>query len=282
MGQLALSCVHSIRKLRLTFNDPNGLNFGISLHSTFLVPAAPNFCEVGPPARDVNCPQHIHKRFPQTIVAPLIEQLQSRIVKLTRRAEGAGELDVYFDPAIATDTKLLFARFVHEHLKTKANDIVRLRHYVCPVCHTPVRDRETAMKMLAEGKKLVFCLECEKKCVPLWDELEDRFASDDLREAVRLQAEQGDFAKSNESKERALVGEVISAVALAGQLSREFSVSDKGLDMEIELNDDDGDATGQRPYLQLKSGDKHLTLRKRDGAEVFQIKDQRHVSYWMN
>ena len=203
-------------------------------------------------------------------------------VKLTRRAEGAGELDVYFDPAISTDTKLLFARFVHEHLKLKANDIVRLRHYVCPVCHTPVRDRETAMKKLAEGKKFVFCLECEKKCVPLWDELEDRFASDDLREAVRLQAEQGDFAKSNESKERALVGEVISAVALAGQLSREITVSDKGLDMEIEFNDDAGDATGQRLYLQLKSGDSQLTIRKRDGAEVFQIKDQRHVSYWMN
>ena len=202
-------------------------------------------------------------------------------VKLTRRAEGAGELDVYFDPAISTDTKLLFARFVHEHLKLKANDIVRLRHYVCPHCNNPVRDRETAMEKLAEGKKTILCVKCEKR-VPLWDELEDRFASDDLREAVRLQAEQGDFAKSNESKERALVGEVISAVALAGQLSREFSVSDKGLDMEIEFNDDAGDATGQRLYLQLKSGDSQLTIRKRDGAEVFQIKDQRHVSYWMN
>ena len=201
-------------------------------------------------------------------------------VKLTRRAEGAGELDVYFDPAISTDTKLLFARFVHEHLKLKANDIVRLRHYVCPHCNNPVRDRETAMEKLAEGKKTILCVKCEKR-VPLWDELEDRFASDDLREAVRLQAEQGDFAKSNESKERALVGEVISAVALAGQLSREFSVSDKGLDMEIEFNDDAGNATGQRLYLQLKSGDSHLTLRK-DGTEVFKIEKQRHVALWMS
>ena len=31
----------------------------------------------------------------------------------------------------------------------------------------------------------------------------------------------------NESKERALVGEVISTVALAGQISREFNVSDQ-------------------------------------------------------
>ena len=28
---------------------------------------------------DVNCPQHIHKRFPQAIVTPIIEDLQARI-----------------------------------------------------------------------------------------------------------------------------------------------------------------------------------------------------------
>ena len=33
-------------------------------------------------AWDVNCPQHIHKRFPQKQVAPVIEQLQARIADL--------------------------------------------------------------------------------------------------------------------------------------------------------------------------------------------------------
>ena len=33
-------------------------------------------------AWDVNCPQHIHKRFPQRTVAPLIEQLQQRVQEL--------------------------------------------------------------------------------------------------------------------------------------------------------------------------------------------------------
>ena len=40
-AQLASICVSSIRNLRLTFNGPNGFNFGISIHSKFLVPAAP-------------------------------------------------------------------------------------------------------------------------------------------------------------------------------------------------------------------------------------------------
>ena len=36
-------------------------------------------------AWDVNCPQHIHKRFPQKQVAPVIEQLQARIAELEAR-----------------------------------------------------------------------------------------------------------------------------------------------------------------------------------------------------
>lgn len=33
-------------------------------------------------AWDINCPQHIHKRFPQRVVAPMIEQLQKRVQEL--------------------------------------------------------------------------------------------------------------------------------------------------------------------------------------------------------
>ena len=33
-------------------------------------------------AWDVNCPQHIHKRFPQAVVAPIIEKLQGQVQDL--------------------------------------------------------------------------------------------------------------------------------------------------------------------------------------------------------
>jgi len=33
-------------------------------------------------AWDVNCPQHIHKRFPQAVVAPIIEKLQGQVREL--------------------------------------------------------------------------------------------------------------------------------------------------------------------------------------------------------
>jgi hypothetical protein len=82
-----------------------------------------------------------------------------------------------------------------------------------------------------------------------------------------------------ESKGRILVGEVISTVARAGQISREFS-SDQGIDMEIEFKNDAGEATGRKLYLQLKSGNSYLRTRQRDGAEIFEIKKVRHARHW--
>lgn len=111
--------------------------------------------------------------------------------------------------------------------------------------------------------------------------MEQRFASPEIQQRVRELQEQSAIVLDNESKERALVGEVISTVALAGQISREFNVSDHGIDMEIEFKNDAGEATGKKLYLQLKSGDSYLRERTSDGAEVFEIKKERHVSYWM-
>ena len=199
-------------------------------------------------------------------------------LKLARRAEGVGELEVYFDPAITVEEKIIFSRYIHEHLLQKAQDIVRLRHYVCPHCGTPVGNREVAMRRLdawleneardrAVSPRLedswggaetptIICSECEKR-VPLWDELEHCFASPEVQQRVQELRQQSAIVLANESKERALVGEVISTVALAGQISREFKVSDHGIDMEVEFRDDAGEPTGKRLYLQLKSGDSY-------------------------
>jgi hypothetical protein len=85
----------------------------------------------------------------------------------------------------------------------------------------------------------------------------------------------------SESKEHWLIGEVISRASLAGQICERYDGKRFGLDMEIEFRDDDGKPTAERVYLQLKSGDSYLKRRKRDGAEVFRIRSQDHVDYWM-
>jgi hypothetical protein len=142
---------------------------------------------------------------------------------------------------------------------------------------------EVAMKKLEEGKRDIPCVNCDDpaKRIPLWDQLEELFASPEMKQRVRRLQEQSAIVLDNESKDRALVGEVISTVSLAGQISRELTVSDHGIDMEIEFKSDVGKATGRKVYLQLKSGDSYLSKRKRDGTEIFKIKDERHARYWM-
>src|SRR5260370_4560718 len=109
------------------------------------------------------------------------------------------------------------------------------------------------MKKLEEGKKDILCVNCEKRIL-LWDEMEDLFASDETKQRVRELQEQSALVLDNESKERALVGEVISTVALAGQICREFNVSDHGIDMEIEFKNDAGGATGKGCISSLNRG----------------------------
>jgi hypothetical protein len=79
-----------------------------------------------------------------------------------------------------------------------------------------------------------------------------------------------------------LVGHAFVISAEAGHIFRPTSNSDWGLDGEIEFKDDSGVASGQRVYLQLKSGDSYLAKRERAGVEVFTIKNDRLREYWRN
>lgn len=116
--------------------------------------------------------------------------------------------------------------------------------------------------------------------MPLWDELEHYFAKPETKQRVRELEETSDLELDNESKERALVGDVISTVALAGQICRERNVSDHGIDMEIEFTSDQNEPTGELVFLQLRSGDS-LRKRESDGADVFPIEDERDARFWM-
>jgi hypothetical protein len=107
------------------------------------------------------------------------------------------------------------------------------------------------------------------------------YAQPDTAKKVRELEDAVDIVLDNESKERALVGDVMSTVALAGQICREKSVSDHGIDMEIEFKSADGKASGELLFLQLKSGDSYIRKRL-DGKEIFTIQDDRHTTYWMN
>lgn len=199
-------------------------------------------------------------------------------LKMTRKAEGAGEITVYCAPGVAVETQVSFIRYVHDHLKAKDPEVQRTRHYVCGHCGTPVTNHETVRKRLAAGRKEIICVDCEKQ-VPLWDLIEQKFASEETQATVRAIDEQARRAIDNESRELILLGHAFAIAGEAGQIFRPTPNSDWGIDGEIEFKNNQGEASGRRVYLQLKSGDSYLEQRK-DGREVFKIKKARHAEYW--
>lgn len=200
-------------------------------------------------------------------------------IKMTKQGEGAAEIVVYFEPGISDDIKVTFIRYVHEHLKLKAQDVVRLRHYVCPYCDTAIENRKTALDRLERGLKDILCVNCEKRVI-LWDLIEQKFASEEFQQRVRELEEQARISIDNESRELILVGHAFAIAGEAGQIFRPTPNSDWGIDGEIEFKNEKGEASGKRVYLQLKSGDSYLYTRKGDGKEIFTLKNLRHAEYW--
>jgi small GTP-binding protein len=203
-------------------------------------------------------------------------------VLLTREPEGTSRLDAYFEPDVDENSRVLFLRYVHDHLAAHAQEVVRLRRYTCAdkKCGQPFADQGKIDKALASGGKgKVFCPDCGK-AIKLRDLIEEKFNSSDVKEQARKQAEASQVQIDNESRELILVGHAYAIAGEAGQIYRGYTNSDHGIDGEIEFKDDQGRASGKRLYLQLKSGDSYLSERKRDGAEVFQIKNPRWASYW--
>jgi hypothetical protein len=202
-------------------------------------------------------------------------------VKMTKHGEGSGSIAVYFEPGIADDIKVTFIRYVHEHLQAKAQDVVRLRHYVCSECNTPVENLKTAWDRLNRGEKDIVCVDCEQR-VSLWDLIEQKFASEEFQLRVHELEEQARISIDNESRHLILVGHAFAIAGEAGQIFRPIPNSDWGIDGEIEFKDNRGQGSGVRVYLQLGSDDSYFQTRRGDGKEIFTIKNQRHIHHWQS
>ena len=78
-------------------------------------------------------------------------------LRLLRRDDGSGELELHCDPATPVGDQALLDGYVGEHLRTRATDVVRLRTYICPSCGTPVENRDAARRRLARGERDIAC-----------------------------------------------------------------------------------------------------------------------------
>lgn len=204
---------------------------------------------------------------------------------LEREAEGSSRLAINCALDVDDNSRVLFLRYVHDHLLQYAQNVVRLRHYSCinKRCKNfrkAFKDREAIDEALAPGGLgKVFCGKCGKPIL-LRDVIEEKFDSTTVKEHVRQLESKAQIEIDNESRELILVGHAKVIVAEAGQIYRGYTNGDHGIDGEIEFKHDNGHASGRRLYVQLKSGDSYLQRRGRDGAEIFRIKNARWITYW--
>jgi hypothetical protein len=156
------------------------------------------------------------------------------------------------------------------------------RFYVCDKCGNSV-DHQAARRALTARRKDILCPDCDDgHRVLLLDRLEELFQSPETAERAGEWNQVAQAVMDSQSLEQILLGHVQAIAGEAGQIWRQVTFGDWGIDGEIEFKDHKGQATGRRIYLQLKSGNSYLETRKKDSAEIFRIKHDRHAEYWQN
>lgn len=197
---------------------------------------------------------------------------------LTKENDTSAKIQAYFNGDITVNTEVLFIKYIHEHLKRHAEDVTRVRDYICPHCTTPVENKKSIAKKLNQGKTDIICVECEER-VPLFDMIEEKFSSDEFLINVRKMDEQAQIHLDNESLELILVGHAFSTAGEAGHIFRPIANSDHGIDGEIEFRNNKGEASGQRLYLQLKSSGNYRRHAYQP-LEVVEIDNRCHLEQW--
>jgi DNA-directed RNA polymerase subunit RPC12/RpoP len=170
---------------------------------------------------------------------------------------------------------------VHRHLEKYARDVRRDRRYVCTNCGRPVTDLEAVRERLAAKRNFIICQRCDRK-VLLIDHIEQRLATDPVARRVLRMDERATRELDTQALEQILIGHMMAICGEANQIFRPVSMFDYGIDGEVEFRDSDSQPSGRKIYVQLKSGGSYLRTRKADDREIFDIKNERHLTYWLS
>jgi GTPase SAR1 family protein/DNA-directed RNA polymerase subunit RPC12/RpoP len=200
---------------------------------------------------------------------------------MARIGEGEGTLSVFFETSVPDELKVVFIDYVHRHLEKYARDVRRDRRYVCTNCGRAVSDLEAVRERLAAKKNFIICQRCDRK-VLLIDHIEQRLATDPVARRVLRMDERATRELDTQALEQILIGHMMAICGEANQIFRPVSMFDYGIDGEVEFRDSGGQPSGRKIYVQLKSGGSYLRTRKADDREIFDIKNERHLTYWLS
>lgn len=198
-----------------------------------------------------------------------------------RQGEGEATISLFFDLATPDELKVIFIEYVHRHLARYGSDVKRDRRYSCVHCGTPVRDLTAVRKRFAAGKDFITCQACDER-VPLIDFIEQRLKSNPVATKILAMEDTATRRLDAQALEQILIGHMLAICGEANQVFRPCSMFDYGIDGEVEFKDNNGQPSGKKVYVQLKSGNSYLRTRRNDGHEVFDVKNDRHLEYWIS
>lgn len=196
-----------------------------------------------------------------------------------RQGEGQATISLFFDVKTPDELKVIFIEYVHRHLARYASSVTRDRRYVCPECERRVTDLDAVRRRLAAGKSFITCQECDEQ-VPLIDHIEQRLKDDPVARRILSMEETATRELGTQALEQILIGHMMAVCGEANQIFRPVIMFDYGIDGEVEFRDNDGRPSGKKIYVQLKNGNSYLRARQRD--EVFDVKTERHLDYWVS
>ncbi|MCB0109227.1 MAG: hypothetical protein KDE53_25065, partial [Caldilineaceae bacterium] len=204
-----------------------------------------------------------------------------------KRADDRAEIEVYFEPEIPDDTRVSFIKYIHEHLRKRAQEVERIRTYRCHTCNTII-PHERVRQRLERGRTTVICDLCDET-LPLNDLIEEKFASDEFARTVRVMDEQAQIQIDRESLELILAGHAMATATEAGQRFVLEHDDELETDGYILLRDEAGEWSEQRIYLkfliQQSLAEKQLTnartirLQSTDALQQRWRASGQHVSY---
>ena len=166
---------------------------------------------------------------------------------LTSPNEGDGIISIFFEDQTSMESKVLFLRFIHEHLfrNTLADSVDRERIYRCPACREEVENKRAVKIRLEKGKTTITCQYCDTE-IPLFDLLEEKFGDPDLLEKVREMEEEAE-----EKKEEAVGVTTSKAKANIGEFDVFLAHNSKDKDQVIKLSER-LKARGLNPWLDIE------------------------------
>lgn len=109
------------------------------------------------------------------------------------------QLRLHFGRETSMDSRVLFSRFVHDHLHQRAgeNSVERERIFRCGECNEEVQNPKAIKKRMLEGRTTIVCQFCESN-VLIVDDLERRFAEPFILRQVRALERSGEAMRNTE------------------------------------------------------------------------------------